>query len=274
MSAFTPEQEALIKRTICKPKRREATTDELALFIGQAKRTGLDPFSRQIYAVFRYDKRLGGEVMTVQTAIDGFRSIAERTGRYAGKTATYWCGKSGRWKETWLAADGHPHAAKVTVAKIIEGNAYETSAVAHWREYVVPESPFWRDMPANQNAKVAEALALRQAFPNDLSGLYTDDEMGQADRRSVQDGPQNVSEVAGVQVVEDARVPPGLIAVVGQLDLEQLLQVASIVEELDEHTVTMLCIAAGVEHPGQLGPATLPSFMQAYEAHRAGVGAA
>jgi phage recombination protein Bet len=181
---FTDAQIQLMKRTICKPKHREATNDELSLFIGQCKRTMLDPFSRQIYAIFRWSKADNREVMTIQTAIDGFRVIAERSGRYLGQEGPYWCGDDGAWKEIWTPSEP-PTAAKVLVKKVVAGQVALTPAVAHFREYAPKRDGrlqgLWPTMPAGQLAKCAEALSLRKALPNDLSGLYIEEEMQRAD---------------------------------------------------------------------------------------------
>lgn len=173
---YSSEQIDLIKRTICKG----ATDDEFLMFVGHCQRTGLDPFARQIFSVKRYDSQAKREVLSIQVSIDGFRLIADRTGLYDGQDGPYWCGQDGVWRDIWTKQEP-PFAAKIHVFRKgcnrpFVGIAYYRSSVAVTRDG--NPNHFWGKMPEHMLAKCAESMALRKAFPQELSGLYTSDEMG------------------------------------------------------------------------------------------------
>lgn len=163
----------LVKDTIA----RGASDDELMLFLSLAQRSGLDPFSRQIYLIERR-QNIDGQWKTTrqpQTGIDGLRLIADRTGNYA----------PGRAPSYEYDADGQLHSATAYVQKFVRDRWHEIAATAHYAEYVQMAgkgnerrpTQMWADKPHIMLAKCAEALALRRAFPADMSGLYTSDEI-------------------------------------------------------------------------------------------------
>ncbi|MGE5472669.1 MAG: phage recombination protein Bet [Ignavibacteriales bacterium] len=169
---FNPEQIELIRASSAK----DATDDELKLFLFIAQRTGLDPLTKQIHFVKRKTRQNDGSfksTITVQTGIDGYRAIAERTGQLAGIDDPVYD------TEDAIA----PNKATVTVYKMISNQRCPFTATARWKEYYPGETHgfMWQKMPYLMLGKCAEALALRKAFPNDLSGIYTNEEMQQAD---------------------------------------------------------------------------------------------
>ena len=180
VSDYTQDDVDLIKNTICKG----ATDSEFKMFMYQARATGLNPLARQIYSIERQSKVDGKwiKTRTIQTSIDGFRLIAERSGKYAGQLGPFWCGDDGIWRDVWLSSES-PISSKVGV---LRSDFKEPCwGIARFDAYAQKRegSPtrMWATMGDVMLAKCAEALALRKAFPQELSGLYTSDEMQQAD---------------------------------------------------------------------------------------------
>lgn len=160
METFTKDQVDLIKNQICPG----LTDDEFKLFLYTASKCKLDPLQKQIYAIKR-----GGR-MTIQTSIDGLRLIAERTGKYA----------PGKDTEFIFSDKGGIMGAKVYVKKMTpDGTWHEVSATAFMNEYSTRQN-LWARMPSVMIEKCAESRALRRAFPQELSALYSEEEMDQA----------------------------------------------------------------------------------------------
>lgn len=188
--SFLPDEVRILKETIMPG----ATDSELSLFGKVCAQTGLSPFARQIFPVSREvwnkEKKCVEKKWSFQTSVDGFRLVAQRSGEYEGQTAAQWCGEDGVWKDVWFS-DKFPKAARVGVYR--KNFREPLYAIAVWDSYVqtyekngkIEVGNMWRKMPELMIAKCAECLALRKAFPQELSGLYSQEEMAQSEEVSV-----------------------------------------------------------------------------------------
>lgn len=202
----------LIKRMFCKG----SSDDELELFMHACKRSGLDPFMKQIYAI----KRGMGDkaTMTIQTGIDGFRLLADRSGNYTpGRESTFTYDDKGK------LFSATAYLKKRTTADNVW---HEVSATAYMDEYSSGQN-LWAKMPRTMLAKCAEALALRKAFPAELAGLYTSEEMSQADVHV----NTSTGELKNAEVTK-AIAPP--------LDKEQIAVLEAYVKEFPDSLPWML----------------------------------
>jgi phage recombination protein Bet len=157
---ITPEQLALVKKTIAK----DATPDELQLYLYDCSRRGVHPLDRLLH----FTKRSGK--YTPITSIDFMRIRAHATGACAGIDDPIFSG----------VPMNPDFAAHITVYRMVQGQRCAFSATARWREYKPDQDFMWRKMPYLMLGKVAEALALRKAFPQELAGLYESSELDQA----------------------------------------------------------------------------------------------
>lgn len=170
-TSWTDQEKALVEAAGLVNRGKLAPRPTVEAFLSHCHRTGLDPIARQIYCIER-----GGR-WTTQVSIDGARLVAERSKQYQGQTPTQWTADGETWVDVWLSKEA-PAAARVGVYRA--GFQAPLFAVATFDQYN-PGTSMWKKMPALMLGKCAEMLALRKAFPQDLSGLYSAEEMAQAD---------------------------------------------------------------------------------------------
>lgn len=143
----------LLKKTIAK----NATGEELAMFVQFCRATGLNPFKREIWFI----KTAQG--VQIMTGINGFYSIANTHPMYDGTEV-----------ETFFDDKGKPTH---SIAKVWrKDRRFPSVGIARWNEFGKTHGN-WRNMPILMLEKCSESLALRKAFPQELNGMYTVEEM-------------------------------------------------------------------------------------------------
>lgn len=190
---------------------RPRSDEDFLLFMMTAKRVGLDPVAKQIYPIFRWDSRQAREVMTIQTGIDGFRAVASRQESYAGSDDAQFSVETVYDPRT--QKEEKDLVARITVYKVNpkNGERMPITASARFKAYAQKKRDgsymgLWAgELMYNQLAKCAEALALRKAFPNDLSGIYTKEEMGQTEVVGLDLAKPNTPKMEG-KIVEPAAI--------------------------------------------------------------------
>lgn len=227
---FSPEDVKLIKTVICK----NSTDDELKLFLRTCDRLELDPLSKQIYAI----KRDGQ--LTFQTSIDGYRLIAERTGKYMpGKEATFIYDKEGML----VSATSY-------VKKYGPDNQWhEIASTAFYDEYVAKTKEgkamnLWAKMPHVMLAKCAESAAIRRAFPH--LNIYTKEEMEQSENGFIE--IESEKSVQPVQIEIPVEKPKQLTFKLNPKQIELVLNLIG----PDEDYKKKILLAYGVESFEQL----------------------
>lgn len=263
-TGFTQKQIAALRQLGVE----KVNESDLAVFFHQCVRTGLDPFARQVYLVGRWDGRSQSTKYTIQTGIDGYRLIAERTGVYAGSD------------ESWVEGpNGLPTSATVSVYKVIGGVRCAFTATAHWSEYCQTTKDgrpmgLWAKMPHRMLAKCAEALALRKAFPQDLAGVYTSEEMSQADSETRVTAPNAIESrvveaevsTSDVETAEPVRLTDD--ALVEDIEPKQLKRIQILKKEAaltDEQYRAGLEKVAGVDSAKKLSKSQAADVIAALE---------
>lgn len=180
---------------------KDAPEGDIMVLLHVAQRTGLDPFTKQIMMIGRNEKRrekgrdgkwtdVWGTKYTIQTGIEGFRTIRSRAEREEGvrgilSRPLFYDGE-GKQYPVWFFQ--RPAVAVEMTYTVRDRNGIETpyTSILRFDEYVqtgkgdngeVYRIAQWATKPVHMLEKCCEADVYRKAFPQDYSAVELDDAM-------------------------------------------------------------------------------------------------
>jgi phage recombination protein Bet len=178
---------------------KDASEEQFLIWMAECRQRGLVPV-KDVVLQMRATKEWNPETRQKEfvkkavhiTTIQALRKLAERTGKYAGQLPSIWIylDSNGQRVESDIPlpeANGSknpkiPWAAKVSVLRkgfeqpITVPARFEAYAQYYSADNVTKLNSTWANRGPEQLEKCAEALALRKAFPEELGGLYLQEE--------------------------------------------------------------------------------------------------
>lgn len=172
--SFGPE--AAAARAICFPALNDEQFEQVLMC---CRMWGLNPAKGQVWARRWYDETLKRETVKILPTIMGLRTIAHRTGEHGGSDAP-----------EFVYGDDEriPVKASIAVYRLVDGKRRRHVGTVLWDEYFpgFDLGDFWLKMPCGQLGKCAEAAALRKAFPDEMGGMFIEEELEKS--RTPRDG--------------------------------------------------------------------------------------
>jgi len=141
------------------------TDQECMMFLALCKYQKLNPFLREVYLI-----KYGNEAATMVTGKETFLKRAAKNEKYAGH-------------KTGISSDG-----KMAWAEIFcHGHQVPIKCEVDYSEYVGKKKDgtvnrMWKEKPRTMLKKVALVQALREAFPQDFGGMYSQEEINTIDQ--------------------------------------------------------------------------------------------
>ena len=171
---------AIVKNYLVSGDKDRVTDQEVAMFINLCKFQGLNPWLREAFII-----KYGSKPATLVVGKDAFTKRAERHPQYDGFKAGVIVISNGEvqyregmfalpseevvggWAEVYRKDRSVPVRSEASVMEYAGRKADGTL------------NSQWQSKPATMIRKVALVQALREAFPEDLGGMYVAEEQGQ-----------------------------------------------------------------------------------------------